>query len=79
MEAIISDITGKTVSKLLSYKVDVFSRSTGCHLEIDMELSEQLSNLLAVAIGNGRKWYKLNKSKESGKWEKLEVETQPLQ
>lgn len=72
MEAIISDITGKTVSKDLTYKMDIFSRSSGCHIEIDLESNPELMNLISVALKNGRKWYKLTKNKDTKEWQRIE-------
>jgi len=79
MDAIISDLTGKTVAKNQSYKIDVFNRSTGCHLEFDTESNEQLMNMLSLSIQNGQKWYKITKNQDTGKWERKPLETQPLQ
>jgi len=53
--AIISDTTGKTISKDVSYQVDVYSRSTKTHLKFDSEMNDQLKNLMALAIQNGVK------------------------
>lgn len=78
MDAIISDTTGKTISKDVSYKVDVFSRSNGVHIEFDTELNDQLSNLISLSIANGQKWYKLTKNTQTGKWDRIKLDTQPL-
>ena len=78
MDAIISDLTGKTVAKVQSYKVDVFNRSTGCHLEFDTETQKELMEMLSLAIQNGQKWYKITKNQDTGKWERLKIETQPI-
>ena len=75
--AIISDTTGKTVSRDVSYQVDVYSRSTKTHLKFDTEMNEQLKNLMALAIQNGvshTTW-----SKEAKQFVEVEVkETQKV-
>jgi len=75
MDTLNSDISGKPIQKELSYKVDIFNRSTGVHLEIDASKEEladnKIFNAMELAIQNGRKWYKLTKNKESGRWDKV--------
>ena len=53
--AIISDTTGKTISKDVSYQIDVYSRSTKTPLKFDTEMNDQVKNLMALAIQNGVK------------------------
>lgn len=76
MDAIISDITGKTVAKLQSYKVDIFNRSTGCHIEIDASMDElnenKFAEAIACAIRNGVQWYKIQKDSE-GRWQRVKI------
>lgn len=67
-EAIISDLTGQTVNKKQSYKVDVFSRGNSTHLEFDTEGNQELLNMLSVAVKNGCTWYKITKNKETNEW-----------
>ena len=75
-EAIISDFTGKTVNKKLSYKVQINSRSTNTHIEFDGSIEDLKNNKIFDSIGlalkNGASWYKL--LKVDGKWIREEVE-----
>ena len=70
MDAIISDITEKVVAKNRSYKVDIFNRDSGCHIEIDGTFEEfnnqKLVDSINLALGNGKKWYKL--ARKDNKW-----------
>lgn len=66
--AIISDLTGKTISKDSAYKVSVYSQSAKTHIDLDCEFVEELKNILALALQNGCKWYKLVKKED--KWER---------
>jgi hypothetical protein len=70
-EAIISDLTGKTVNKKQSYKVDIFSRGNSTHLEFDCEGNPELTNMLSVAVKNGCQWYKITKNKTTNEWERI--------
>ena len=76
MDTLNSDITGKPITKEMSYKVDIFNRSTGLHIEIDAskeELEEEkFFNGVQLAIQNGRKWYKLTKNNSTGRWDKVQ-------
>jgi hypothetical protein len=74
-EAIISDLTGKTVNKKQSYKCDVYSRGNGTHIEFDCEGNDQLLNMIALAVQNGVTWYKIKKD-ESGTWNRIPQEVQ---
>ncbi len=79
MQAIISDVTGQTVPKELSYKLEIYSRSTGLRLEMDLENHRELMNFITLARKNGQQWKKLVKDENTGKWSKVPVETEPLQ
>jgi len=69
--AIISDTTGKTISKDLSYVVKVKNQSTGMWIEFDTEFNEQLKNMIALARKHNCQWYKWHKIAESGQLEKI--------
>lgn len=75
MDAIISDISGQTVAKKFAYKVDIFNRDSGTHLEVDGTFEEFKStpfdSVIANALQNGKKWYKISKN-DQGKWERVE-------
>lgn len=77
--AIISDTTGKTISRDVSYLVDVYSRSTGTHIKIDTEMIPELKHLIALGLQNGAKHTKWNK--ETKKFEELysEIEEARIQ
>ena len=51
--AIISDTTGKTISKDMSYVVKVKNQSTGMWIEFDTEFNDQLKNMIALAREHG--------------------------
>lgn len=70
--AIISDLTGKTIPKDSAYKVSVYSNGTKAHIDLDCEFVEELQNILKLATQNGCKWYQLAKTNE-GKWERKYV------
>jgi|APSaa5957512535_1039671.scaffolds.fasta_scaffold06084_15 hypothetical protein len=73
-----SDVTGKQISSKESYKVSVFNRSTGTHIDIDCSHDDVKNNkgmdIIALAIKNNIKWYKLVKDEKTGKWNRDEVE-----
>ncbi len=73
-----SDITGKQISSKQSYKVSVFNRSTGTHIDFDCTHEDMEKNKILAAVGlslkNGVSWYKLSKNGDTGKWEREEVE-----
>lgn len=71
--AIISDITGKTIKMDSSYKVSIYSRGQKVHLDFDCEFVAELQTLCKLALKNGAKWYQLIKS-DDGKWSRKEVE-----
>lgn len=72
MEVIQSDITGKQIGKKESYKVDIYSRGSTTHLEFDSEF-DYVKDLIANAIKNGQKWYKIQKDQNTGKWKREEI------
>ena len=76
MEAIISDITGKTVNKKSSYKVSITNRSDNTHLDLDGTKEDLAGNniweTIKLAISNGAEWYKLTKIND--KWERVTIE-----
>lgn len=78
MEAIISDFTGKTVNKKQSYKIQIFSRGSGTHLDIDGSMEDLKKNKIwdsiALALQNGNNWYTLVKNNETKKWDRIEVD-----
>jgi len=67
--AIISDLTGKTIPKDSAYKVSIYSNSTKAHIDFDAEFVEEIKHIVALAVQNGAKWYQLQKTTD-GKWER---------
>jgi hypothetical protein len=56
-DAVISDITGKQISKTSSYKVKVKNVSTGLTLSFDTERNDELFHLMSLAMDKGNcKW-----------------------
>ena len=56
-DAVISDITGKQISKTSSYKVKVKNVSTGLTLSFDTERNDELFHLMQLAMEKGKcKW-----------------------
>jgi len=69
--AIISDTTGKTISKDMSYVVKVKNQSTGMWIEFDTEFNDQLKNMIALAREHGCQWFKWHKIENSDRLEKI--------
>lgn len=75
-----SDISGKQISSKESYKVSIFNRSTGTHIDMDMSheevTKEKILDAVKLALKNNIKWYKLSKKSDGSGWERKETETE---
>lgn len=80
---VFSDITGKIHPSDSTYKIDVLRRGENVHLEFDCNWKDiennSLKELMQLALKDkedlkGKEWYKIQKNKETDKWERKTVE-----
>jgi hypothetical protein len=69
MDTKIDDLTGQQINAQDAWKIKIVQPDKAT-LEIDCRKSEQIQNLISVAVQNGQKWFKWKKD-EKGNLKKI--------
>jgi hypothetical protein len=69
MDTKIDDLTGQQIDAKMAYKIKIVQPDKST-LEIDCAYTDQVKNLVSVAVSNGQRWFKWKKT-ESGQLTKV--------